>query len=174
MILKSIQSEFESYKSLVEKVMAQVSDDDLHKPLAEDGNSIAVIMNHISGNLTSRFTNFLTEDGEKSWRNRETEFEAKREERSVLLKKWYEAWDILLEEIDALNDTDLGKTVKIRGKELTVSGALQRSLAHTSYHVGQIVLMARTFAGKNWEWLSIPPGKSREYNLNATNERKPE
>jgi hypothetical protein len=130
-------------------------------------------MNHISGNLKSRFTNFLTEDGEKPWRHRDEEFEEKLEDRTILLKKWDESWRILFDEIDSLNDSDLGKVLRIRGQELTVSEALQRSLAHASYHVGQIVLIARTCVGRDWKSLSIPRGKSQEYSLNPTKERQP-
>lgn len=173
MIIESIKSEYQRYKSGAEMAIVQVKDDDLHKVFGEDGNSIAVIMNHISGNLKSRFTNFLTEDGEKSWRNRDEEFEEKLEDRTILLKKWDEAWRILFDEINSLKDSDLGKVVRIRGKELTVSDALQRSLAHVSYHVGQIVLLARTHVGSEWKSLSIPRGKSQEYNLNPTKERQP-
>jgi uncharacterized damage-inducible protein DinB len=171
MILDSIKSEYQRYKSLAEAAIAQVKDDDLHKVLGEDNNSITVIMNHISGNLKSRFTNFLTEDGEKPWRHRDGEFEEKREDRTILLKKWDESWSILFHEIDALQDSDLDKMVRIRGNELTVSDALQRSLAHASYHVGQIVLLARIHVGRDWKSLSIPRGKSQEYNLNPTKER---
>lgn len=171
MVTESIKSEYQRYKSLGEMAISQVKDDDLHKVLGEDANSIAVIMNHISGNLKSRFTNFLTEDGEKSWRNRDEEFEEKLEKRAILLKRWDESWKILFDEINPLKDYDLGKIVKIRGKELTVADALQRSFAHVSYHVGQIVLMARIHVGKDWKSLSIPRGKSAEYNLNPTKER---
>lgn len=171
MIIESIKSEYQRYKSLAEKAIAQIKDDDVHKVLGEDGNSIAVIMNHLSGNLKSRFTNFLTEDGEKPWRKRDDEFEEKLEDRTILIKKWEESWRILLNEINALQDFDLSKVVRIRGKELTVSEALQRSLAHAAYHVGQIVLLARIHVGKNWKSLSIARGKSQEYNLNPTKER---
>lgn len=171
MIVESIKSEYQRYKSLAEMAIAQVKDDDLHKVLGEDVNSIAVIMNHISGNLKSRFTNFLAEDGEKPWRNRDEEFEEKMEDRTILLKKWDESWRILFNEISSLKDSDLGKVVRIRGTELTISEALQRSLAHVSYHVGQIVLLARIHAGRDWKSLSIPRGKSQEYNLNPTKER---
>lgn len=171
MILESIKSEYQRYKSLAEAAIAQLKDDDLHKVFGEDNNSIAVIMNHVSGNLKSRFTNFLTEDGEKPWRHRDDEFEEKREDRAILFMKWDEAWGILLHEINALQDSDLNKVVRIRGKELTVAEALQRSLAHASYHVGQIVLLARIHTGRDWKSLSIPRGKSREYNLNPTKER---
>ncbi|MGH7452807.1 MAG: DUF1572 family protein, partial [bacterium] len=128
MIVEPIKFEYQRYKSLAEMAIAQVKDDDLHKVLGEDGNSIAVIMSHISGNLKSRFTNFLTEDGEKPWRNRDEEFEEKPEDRTILLKKWDESWKILFDEINALQDSDLSKVVRIRGQELTVSDALQRSL----------------------------------------------
>lgn len=171
MIIEPIKSEYQRYKSLAEAAIAQITDDDLHKVVGEDNNSISTIMNHISGNLKSRFTNFLTEDGEKPWRNRDEEFEEKREDRTVLLRKWEEGWRILFREIEALQDSDLNKVVSIRGKELAVSDALQRSLAHASYHVGQIVLLARIHAGKNWKSLSIPRGKSQEYNLNPTKEQ---
>lgn len=153
--------------------ISQVKDDDLHKVLAGDSNSIAVIMNHISGNLKSRFTNFLTEDGEKSWRRRDEEFEEKSEERTILFRRWDESWKILFQEISSLKDPDLSRVVRIRGKELTVADALQRSLAHLSYHVGQIVFLARIHAGKGWKSLSIPRGKSEEYNLHPTKERQP-
>jgi hypothetical protein len=127
MIIKSLKSEYQRYKSLAEAAIAQIKDDDLHKVLGEDGNSIAVIMNHISGNLKSRFTNFLTEDGEKPWRNRDQEFEETQEDRTILLKKWDEAWMILFHEIDSLQDADFGRVVRIRGKESTVADALERS-----------------------------------------------
>lgn len=173
MIIESIQSEYQRYKSLAEMAILQVKENDLQKVLAEDGNSVSVIMNHISGNLKSRFTNFLTEDGEKSWRRRDEEFEEQLEDRTILLKRWDESWKILFDEISSLKDPDLGRMVRTRGKELTVADALQRSLAHLSYHVGQIVLLARIHAGKDWKSLSIPRGKSEEYNLHPTKERQP-
>lgn len=171
MIIAPIKSEYQRYKALAEAAIAQVRDADLHKVVGEENNSIAVIMNHISGNLKSRFTNFLTEDGEKPWRNRDEEFEEKGEDRAALFKKWEEAWKTLFHELEALQASDLSKLVRIRGKELTVSEALQRSLAHAAYHAGQIVLLARIHTGKNWKSLSIPRGKSQEYNLNPTKER---
>ena len=163
MMIESIQSEYKTYKSIAERALAQVRDEDLHRPLGDDANSISVTMNHISGNLKSRFTNFLTEDGEKSWRNRDGEFEEKLDDRTNLLKKWDESWKILFDEISSLQDSDFGKVVKIRGKELTVSHALQRSLAHLCYHVGQIVVIARAHVGKDWKSLSIARGKSKDF-----------
>jgi len=173
MIIESINTEYRRYKSLAEMALGQVRDDDLHQVLGEDGNSIAVIMNHISGNLKSRFTNFLTEDGEKSWRKRDEEFEEHSEDRTSLLKKWDASWRILFDELNSLDDSDLGKVVRIRGKELTVSDALHRSLAHVANHIGQIVLMARIHIGGDWKSLSIPRGTSQDYNLNPTKERQP-
>jgi uncharacterized damage-inducible protein DinB len=163
MIIESIRFEYRRYKSLVEKAIAQIKDDDLFRVIGDDGNSIAVTMNHLSGNLKSRFTNFLTEDGEKSWRNRDVEFEEKIEDRMTLIKKWEESFQVLFDQLEQLEDSDFGKIVKIRGQELTVSDALQRSLAHFSYHAGQVVLLARVHVGKEWKSLSIPRGKSQDF-----------
>ena len=173
MVIESIKSEYNRYKSLTELAVAQVKDEDLNKIISGAENSIAILMNHLSGNLKSRFTNFLTEDGEKPWRNRDGEFEESNKNRAALLKDWNEAFGILLDELNKLTDEDLSRKVKIRETELTVSDALTRSLSHLSYHVGQIVLIARQHVGANWESLSIPKGKSQTYNLNPTKEKKP-
>lgn len=173
MIIEAIKSEYERYKSLAELAVEQVNENEFHKIFGDDGNSIAILMNHLSGNLKSRFTNILTEDGEKSWRDRDSEFEALDETKSVFLKNWNEAFEILFGELKNLTDKDLNRTVKIRGNELTVADALERSLAHTSYHVGQIVLMAKLYVGAGWKTLSIPKGKSNNYNANPTKEKKP-
>ena len=173
MVIESIKSEYNRYKSLTELSVAQVKDEDLHKIIAGTENSIAILMNHLSGNLKSRFTNFLTEDGEKLWRNRDEEFEESNKNRDALLKDWNEAFGILLGELNKLTDADLSRKVKIRETELTVSDALTRSLSHLSYHVGQIVFIARQHVGANWKSLSIPKGKSQTYNLNPTKEKKP-
>ncbi len=173
MVIESIKSEYNRYRNLAEAAIKQVNDSDIHKLVGETENSIAILLNHLSGNLKSRFSNLLTEDGEKEWRNRDGEFEEHGEVRDILLKKWDEAFDILFTELDKLTDTDLSKEVKIRGIELTVSDALARSLSHLAYHVGQIVLMARLHVGGEWKSLSIPKGKSQAYNSNPTNEKKP-
>ncbi|MCL4549357.1 MAG: DUF1572 domain-containing protein [Bacteroidetes bacterium] len=173
MVIESIKSEYNRYKSLTELAVVQVKDEDLHKIIAGTENSIAILMNHLSGNLKSRFTNFLTEDGEKSWRNRDGEFEESNQDRAALLKNWNEAFDILIGELNKLTDADLPRKVKIRETELTVSDALARSLSHLSYHVGQIVFIARQHVGANWKSLSIPKGKSQTYNSNPTKEKKP-
>jgi len=164
MLVESIKSEYLRYKNLGEKAIDQVPEEGLNKVFGDDNNSISVIVAHISGNLKSRFTDFLTTDGEKSWRNRDTEFEEINLSRNELIKKWNDGWSILLTTLDELTDDDLDKTITIRGKELSVAEALHRSLAHLSYHVGQIVLIARIIAGKNWKSLSIPRGGSENYN----------
>lgn len=173
MIIDSIISEYKRYKSLTELAVEQVNEEELHRQFGDDGNSIAIIIKHLSGNLKSRFTNFLTEDGEKSWRDRDNEFEDKNETSKELLAKWNEAFEILFKQLAALTDNNLSKIVKIRGNELTVAAALERSLAHTSYHVGQIVLMAKLYAGKQWKTLSIAKGGSKEYNVNPVKEKQP-
>lgn len=173
MLIESIKSEYQRYKSLAEMAISQVKDTHLHLVVGDDNNSIAVVIKHIFGNLRSRFTNFLDEDGEKPWRERDKEFEEGFEKRTDLMRNWEGAWKILFDQLDLLKDSDLGKAVKIRNKELWVCDALERSLAHVSYHVGQIVLMSRIHAGKDWKSLSIPRGKSQEYLLNPTKERHP-
>ncbi|MEW5843014.1 MAG: DinB family protein [Bacteroidota bacterium] len=173
MVIESIKSEYNRYKSLAELAVVQVKDEDFQKIISGTENSIAILMNHLSGNLKSRFTNFLTEDGEKPWRNRDEEFEESNKNRDALLKDWNESFEILLGELNKLTDADLLRKVKIRETELTVSDALTRSLSHLSYHVGQIVFIARQHVGANWKSLSIPKGKSQTYNLDPTKEKKP-
>ena len=171
MIIESIKSEYLRYKSLAEGAFDQTTDEGLNKFPGKDNNSISVIVNHISGNLKSRFTDFLTTDGEKSWRNRDTEFEEITFTRNELIKKWNDGWNVLLTTLDELSDNDLDKVVTIRNKKLSVAEALHRSLAHLSYHVGQIVFIARMIAGENWKSLSIPRGGSEQYNQNPDKEK---
>jgi uncharacterized damage-inducible protein DinB len=173
MILESIITEYKRYKSLTELALQQVKDTDLHKIIGATENSIAILINHLSGNLKSRFTNFLIDDGEKPWRDRDSEFEEHSEVRDILMQKWNEAFVVLFEELNKLKDSDLDKKIKIRGTELTVSEALARSLSHLSYHVGQIILMARLHVGNEWKSLSIPKGKSQSYNADPAKEKKP-
>ena len=174
MVIDSIKNEYSRYKSQVELAIDQIQDADLHSVVREGGNTIAILMNHLSGNLKSRFTNFLNEDGEKPWRDRDQEFEELQEDRSILLKNWKESWNILFDQLDKLTDSDLGRIIKIRNRDLTVSDALIRSLSHLSYHAGQIVLVAKIHVGKGWKTLSVPIGKSKEYNLNPAIEKKPD
>ncbi|MSR22266.1 MAG: DUF1572 domain-containing protein [Gemmatimonadetes bacterium] len=159
----SIEAEYRRYKALAEGAMAQLSSEELCSARLESDNSIATLVWHISGNLKSRFTDFLTADGEKEWRNRESEFEGRDVTREVLLAKWDEGWRILFAALEELSDSSFGHTVLIRGVPLKVHEALHRSLAHASYHVGQIVQIAKAVRGSGWESLSIPPGQSEAY-----------
>lgn len=163
-----IRSKYELYKELAEKAIAQVKKKDLAVALGPEQNSIAILVWHLSGNLSSRFTDFLDSDGEKPWRHRDEEFEERRVGRKELLSKWEEGFGVLFAALDSLEASDLERTVTIRGKELTVCEALLRSLTHLAYHVGQIVQLARHLAGEDWESLSIPRGGSAEYNQNPT------
>jgi len=155
--------EFERYRIIAEKAMAQVSDDSLNQVVAEGGNSIAVIVRHISGNLISRFTDFLTSDGEKPWRNRDSEFDEVVYGRKEMTDLWNKGWEVLRIALSELNDSDLQKQVTIRGHSLTVQEALIRSVAHTAHHIGQIVLLARILKESEWQSLSIPKNKSKEW-----------
>ncbi len=162
--ITSLRKLFVYYKDLGEKALAQVREEDLHRAIGEDGNSIAVIMRHIAGNARSRFTDFLTSDGEKPWRDREVEFMDDHATRIALLAEWDTGWACLLGVLDGLTDADLGRVVYIRNEGHTVEEALHRQLAHYAYHVGQMVLLARAFVGSGWVSLSIPRGKSAAFN----------
>jgi len=163
-IIDSIRAEYLRYKALAEAAITQLGEDELSIRGPNGGNSIAVICWHVSGNLKSRFTEFLTSDGEKPWRNREEEFQDRTVTRAALLSKWSQGWDVLLGTLTALTDAQLQHTVTIRSQPLLVHEALHRSLAHCSYHVGQIVYVAKSLRGKDWKYLTIPPGKSDAYN----------
>lgn len=161
--VRSIEGEYGRYKQLAEAAMAQLTIDQLGSSSGGD-NSIVTLVWHISGNLQSRFTDFLSSDGEKLWRQRDEEFESRLVGRSALLEKWNEGWTVLLAALASLNDEDLTRLVTIRNVSLSVQEALHRSLAHTSYHVGQIVLLGRQAKKDEWQFLSIPPGGSESYN----------
>jgi uncharacterized damage-inducible protein DinB len=163
-VIKSVGGQFQRYKDLAERAIAQLADEDLSRTSADGANSIATICWHISGNLKSRFTDFLTSDGEKPWRHREEEFESRSVSRSELIEKWNDGWNVLTGTLASLRDDHLKETVKIRSQDLTVTEALHRSLAHISYHVGQIVYIAKSLRGSEWASLSIPRGKSDEFN----------
>jgi Protein of unknown function (DUF1572) len=160
-IIESIQSEYLRYKKLAEDAIQQLDEPALSASPPDGSNSIAVICWHVSGNLRSRFTDFLTTDGEKPWRNREEEFDARTVTRGELVAKWELGWSVLLDALGHLTDADLSKTVTVRGESLTVYEALHRSLAHTAYHAGQIVYIAKSARGKEWTYLSIPPQKRK-------------
>lgn len=169
-IVESIRAEYVRYKTLAEAAIRQLDDAQLAVHTSENSNSIATICWHLAGNLKSRFTEFLTSDGEKPWRHREEEFQSRSVTKAELLEKWEDGWTALLEALTDLRDEQLHRTVTIRGQELRVHEALHRSLAHLAYHVGQIVYIAKSISGNGWTYLSIPPGKSDEYNRNPTGE----
>lgn len=155
---------FLTYKNLAEKSFSQVSDAEFFRVLDEESNSIATIAKHIAGNLRSRWTDFLIADGEKPDRNRDSEFVAfENETRESLLEFWETGWRAALSTLESLQPGDLQKTVKIRGEDHTVVKAISRSLAHTAYHVGQIVFLAKHFRASDWQNLTIPRGKSNEF-----------
>jgi Protein of unknown function (DUF1572) len=173
MYLKDFVDEYARYRALGDKAMAQVSDEALNRVMVPDGNSIAVLARHIGGNLVSRFTNFLTEDGEKAWRDRDSEFDDATFTRLHVNEAWAAGWTTLEAELAALTDADLERLVTIRGHQLTVHAALCRSLSHVAMHVGQIILLARMLADAPWQSLSIPRGQSKLYNQNPTLEKRP-
>ena len=155
---------FETYKSLGERAMAQVPDDTLTWTPGEDVNSIAVIVHHLSGNMLSRWTDFLTSDGEKEWRKRDEEFEDQLHSRDEIMARWEEGWSCLFKTLKSLTDEDMARTVKIRSEPHTVEKAIIRQLSHYAYHVGQLVYVARIIQGKKWQSLSIPKGQSDVFN----------
>jgi len=160
----SIKS-FRAYKKLAEKALDQLSEDEFFITLDEEANSIAVIMKHMAGNMLSRWTDFLTTDGEKPDRNRDMEFviEPKAGKEDVLAY-WEKGWQRVFDTVESLSSADLGKQVMIRGKEHTVIQAINRQLMHYSYHIGQIVFLAKHFRSSEWKSLSIPRNKSLEFN----------
>jgi hypothetical protein len=160
--LNDLVRTYRLYRSLGDRAIAQVqADADLHRMMDPDSNSIAIIVKHVAGNLRSRFLDFLTSDGEKPGRNREGEFDVPDlVSRGEILRWWEEGWTIAMASIEALTAEDLDRTIHIRGEAFLVVEALNRSVTHTAYHVGQIVYLARHLAGPGWKSLSIPKGKS--------------
>lgn len=155
---------FKNYKTLAEKSFAQLNNDkDFHHQPDSESNSIAVIIKHCSGNMISRWTNFLTTDGEKPNRNRDTEFVDDSKTRKQLIQLWDKGWDVFMNTLNLLTEKDLMKTVTIRGESLTVTQALTRQTAHYSYHIGQIVFLAKHIKNTEWKSLSIPKNKSGEH-----------
>ena len=173
MLIEDFRTEFTRYRILGERAIAQVSDDALNTIPAPEGNSIGMIVRHISGNLISRFTDFLTTDGEKPNRDRDREFDERSYSRQEVDRLWKSGWEVLEQQLATLQDGDANKQVTIRQQPLTVHAALSRSLAHISYHVGQLVLLVRMYATGEWESLSIPRGKSASYNQKPTKEKSP-
>jgi len=162
--LRAIADTFQANKRLADRAIEQLPDDKLRLALDQNTNSIAVIMKHVGGNLLSRWTDFLTTDGEKPSRNRDSEFVDSFDSRESILEHWERGWTALFQTLNRLTPTDLEKTVTIRGEPHSVPLALARSLGHTCYHIGQIVQLARFHAGENWNTLTIPKGGSDQFN----------
>ena len=155
---------FRYYKNLAERAMAQATDEQLAAVLDCEMNSIAVIVKHMTGNMRSRWTGFLTSDGEKPDRHRDSEFVDPPVTREALLKVWEEGWNCLFQSLESLTEADLQQTVKIRGEAHSVMQAINRQIAHYSYHCGQIVLLAKHFNYAGWQSLSVPRGRSETFN----------
>jgi|SRR5882724_10342375 len=155
------------YKDLGEKTFEQLEEKDLHFQASSESNSIAVIVQHMAGNMLSRWTNFLTEDGEKEWRRRDDEFEIHQYSKQQVIDLWQKGWDCFLQALASLKDDDLLKTVYIRQEPLTVIDAINRQLAHYPYHIGQIVFIGKMIRDEGWKNLSIPKGRSQAYNKSA-------
>ena len=155
---------FRQYKQLGERAMQQVSDEQLFASLDEESNSIAIIVKHMAGNMRSRWTDFLTTDGEKPSRNRDSEFVDPAATREALMREWEDGWACLFAAIEPLTDADLSRTITIRGEAHSVMQAINRQLAHYPQHVGQIILLAKHYAGERWQTLSVARNKSAEFN----------
>jgi len=169
-LIKSIEGEFRRYKALADSALEQVPEESLSQS-PPGGNSLAIICWHVAGNLQSRFTDFLTSDGEKPWRQREEEFAKRSVSRSELNEKWTAGWNVLFNTLSELSDDNLPQSITIRKQPMAVHEALHRSLAHISYHVGQIVYVAHAICGDEWKYLSIPPGGSAAYNADPRFEK---
>lgn len=162
--LISVVKQFEYYKSLGDKTMQQLNFDEIQKEFVEDSNSIAIIVKHMVGNMLSRWTNFLTEDGEKEWRQRDLEFVDAFERLDDVISYWEKGWQCLFDAITPLKASQLEDMVYIRNQGHTVTEAINRQLAHYAYHVGQMVFIGKLIKGEEWTSLSIPKGKSAEFN----------
>ncbi|PWH82633.1 hypothetical protein DIS18_10365 [Algibacter marinivivus] len=170
--LTSVIKQFEYYKSLGDKTFEQLSFDDIQWQSNEDSNSVSIIVKHIVGNMLSRWTNFLTEDGEKEWRNRDDEFVSSFSSKEDLVAAWESGWFCLFNAIKPLKVEDLERIIYIRNGGHTVTEAINRQLAHYSYHIGQIVFLGKLLKGKNWTSLSISKGDSINYNKDKFNKEK--
>ncbi|PKA99512.1 uncharacterized protein DUF1572 [Flavobacteriaceae bacterium MAR_2009_75] len=162
--LKSVVFEFRRYKDLGDKSFAQLEDNEILWTNGGDDNSISQIVKHLSGNMLSRWTNFLTEDGEKPWRNREHEFQQPYGSKQEMIVAWEKGWTCLFNALESISEQDYNRLIKIRNEEHTIVEAINRQLAHYANHVGQIVLLAKMIKGTSWQSLSIPKGGSEDFN----------
>jgi len=167
--LDDVRVQLRKLKELADKALAQIDDEQLFGVLDSEANSIAIIMKHVSGNMQSRWTDFLTSDGEKPNRERDREFvQESADTRAAIYAAWEGGWNRLFQTLSSLSADDLGKTVPIRGQAHTVVEAINRQMTHYAQHIGQIVLLAKHYAGPNWKSLSIPRGKSRQFDVSKT------
>lgn len=163
MYLDPTRKLFHYYKSLADKSIEQVPEAALHLKINDHGNSIAILVKHMAGNMISRFTDFRTTDGEKPWRNRETEFEDTFQSKEEMMAYWKKGWAVLFNAIDPLEKEDLSSVIYIRNEGHNILEALQRQLGHYAYHVGQIVFLSKIILEQDWNYLSIPPGQSEQF-----------
>lgn len=162
--LATIIKRLKYYKDLAEKTFDQLEEKDFHFLASPASNSIAILVQHLAGNMLSRFTGFLTEDGEKPWRQRDDEFEIHLQSKQQILETWQKGWQCVFNTLDSLQTEDLLKTIRIRNETLTVTDAINRQLAHYPYHIGQIIFIAKMIKNDNWKNLSVPKGQSQQYN----------
>lgn len=162
--MESALYEFRRYKTLGDKTFAQLSDEDIHWQYSEQDNSIAVIAKHMTGNMLSRWTNFLTEDGEKSWRERDAEFEDTYHSKEEMISAWEKGWDCLFDALAQVNEKNFNSKVKIRGEDHSIMGAVSRQIGHYASHTGQIIFIGKMIKGEDWVSLSIPKGESKAFN----------
>jgi hypothetical protein len=170
--LNSTKQQFEYYKMLGEKTFSQLEESELFWKNSGEDNCIAVLVNHLWGNMMSRWTNFLTEDGEKDWRNRDQEFENIISTKQEMLEKWNEGWKCLFTAIESINESNFSNIIYIRNQGHSVTEAINRQLCHYSYHIGQIVLLGKLIKGNDWNTLSIAKGNSSLYNETKFSEEK--
>lgn len=159
-----MRNEFLKYKNYGEKTFAQLSDKDIHWQYSDSDNSIAILVKHISGNMLSRFTNFLTEDGEKPWRHRDTEFENPYHSIEEMQAAWEKGWNCVFSVLDSINKENFDTLIKIRGEDHTITDAITRQLAHYAGHIGQIIFIGKMVKGPDFKSLSIPKGESKAFN----------
>jgi len=170
--LESAKKEFLYYKLLGEKAFSQLTEEQLFYQINSESNSIAMIVKHLWGNMLSRWTDFLTTDGEKEWRKRDEEFQNDISTRKELLEKWEEAWYCLFNALNSITDSDLSKVIYIRNQGHTILEAINRQLSHYPHHIGQIVFIGKMLRDKDWNSLSIPKGASKKYNQEKFSQSK--
>jgi hypothetical protein len=169
--LESAIERLKTYKTLGEKTFDQINDEDIHWQFNEVSNSIAITVKHMVGNMLSRFSNFLTEDGEKPWRHRDAEFKDPYKNKAEMLDRWENGWQCVFNALEPLSESQMQETVLIRNEEHTIIEAVNRQLMHYAYHIGQLVYIARMIKGIDWQSLSIPKGQSKEFNAKLFSEK---